>query len=69
MTVLKEESGKTSWLRVMATIWVLLCGVAIAAALLQSIDLPTNVLSMLQTGFGALVVGYIGNKVATAIAK
>lgn len=69
MDALKEESGKTSWLRVMASLWVALCAVAIVGVLYRNTDLPTNVLSMMETGFGALVIGYIGNKIMGAIKK
>lgn len=62
-TALREESGKLSWLRTMGTIWTLMCGALTVAAFVRNTDLAPNVLSMMQTGFGALVIGYISGKV------
>jgi hypothetical protein len=59
---LNDHNGKTSWLRAMATIWVLLSGALIAVAQLRNIDLLTNVTAMLQLGFGSLIAAYVAPK-------
>jgi len=53
----------------MATLWVALSGALIAVAQLRNIDLLSNVLSMLQMGFGSLVIGYIAGKVKDVMKK
>lgn len=66
---LNDSDGKTSWMRVAASLWVVLCGASIVAVLYRNTDLPTNVLSMMQTGFGSLVLAYIGGKIRDGITR